>query len=334
VSWRRNCGQVVLALGVLCAGRSAWAQQAADKAAADTLFSEGKKLIAAGEVDAACAKFEASLAKVNRLGTQLALGSCYEKAGKTASAWAEFGAAARAAGKAHDPQRQHFAEEHAAALEARLSKLVIKLEPGYRVDGLEVKRDGVEVSAAELGSLVPVDPGEHTVEASAPGWFGWSTKVAVAGLPGVVEVIVPALGKTPVKLDERKASVVAAVAMPEQEDPSRNRRYLAYGVGVGGIAFVGASLVSGALASSKWSDAQTHCHDKRCDPTGVDLAGSARTLGNVSTATFLIGTAAVATGIVLYLKLPKEMASTRATALRVVPGVGPTQVGLMVQGGF
>src|ERR1044071_8824310 len=58
-------------------GHAAWAQTAADKAAADTLFSEGKRLILAGETETACAKFEASLARLPQLGAQLALASCY-----------------------------------------------------------------------------------------------------------------------------------------------------------------------------------------------------------------------------------------------------------------
>ena len=51
----------------------------------------------------------------------------YETLGKLTSAWGEFRAAASTASKAHD-RRQRFAEEHAAALEPRLSKLVVKLE--------------------------------------------------------------------------------------------------------------------------------------------------------------------------------------------------------------
>src|SRR5215468_2537913 len=135
-------GRIALAIGLWLAGHGvAHAQTAADKAAADTLFNEGKKLIAAGDTSGACAMFEASLAKATQLGTQLALASCYEKIGKTASALGEFHAAASAAAKAHD-KRQRFAEDRIAALEPRLSKIAIKLEPGYRVDGLEVKRDG------------------------------------------------------------------------------------------------------------------------------------------------------------------------------------------------
>src|SRR5262249_19772949 len=142
------------------------------------------------------------------------------------------------------------AEEHAAALEGKLSKLVVKLEPGYRIDGLVIKRDGVDVPAAELGSPVPVDPGEHTVEGVAPGWMPWSTKVSVAPGPLVVEVVVPALGKAPIKIEDPKPEPVAPVVPPALPARPSQRRHLAYAVGGGGVAVLGISLIFGGIASS------------------------------------------------------------------------------------
>ncbi|HET7502037.1 MAG TPA: hypothetical protein VFK02_13565 [Kofleriaceae bacterium] len=325
---------LALCLGLCAAHGIAGAQTAADKAAADTLFNEGKKQMAAGDTAGACDKFEASLARVTQLGTQIALASCFEKLGKTASAWGQFRAAASAAAKAHD-KRQRFAEEHATALEPRLSKLVIKLEPGDRVDGLEVKRDDQPVAAAELGTPMPVDPGEHLVAASAPGWVAWSTKVSVAATPGVVEVTVPALEKPPAKLDEPKPPPPPAPVATD--GAGRSRRAIAYAVGGGGAAIVGVSLVFGAVARSRWNSAQSHCQDRQCDEKGVDLAHSARTFGNLSTATFAIGAVAVATGVYFYLTAPSsgmEKSPSASSAVRISPSIGPAQVGLTVAGGF
>jgi len=310
---------------LLCAGHGvAWAQTAADKAAADTLFNEGKQLVNkpddAAAWAAACEKFDASLEKVSQLGTQIALAGCYEKLGKTASAWGAFRAAASVASKAHD-KRQRVLEQHATALEAKLSKLVIKIEAANKVAGLEVKRDGSAVTPAEFDSPVPVDPGEHTVEASAPGWVPWSTKMVVPASPDVVEVSVPALKKVPAPRAAR-----------------RSHRTLAYGLSGGGGASVIASLIFGAVASSRWDAARPHCHDQLCDPKGVDLAGSAKTMGNVSTGTFVIGAGALVVGVLLFLTAPsvgiENAQPASPTALLLVPGVGPAQVGLAIQGGF
>lgn len=325
-----------LAIGVwLTASQSvARAQTAADKAAADTLFNEGKKLINKGDAAGACALFEASLNKAIQLGTQLALASCYETLGKTASAWGEFRAAASTASKSHD-RRQRFAEEHAAALEPRLSKLALKLEHGYRVDGLEIKRDGAVVSVAELGAPVPVDPGEHIIEARAAGWNDWSNKVSVVA-PGIIEVVVPALGKAPVKIEEPKLEPDPAVVAPPAQDANRPRRLLAYGIAGGGAGLFGVSLIFGAIASSRWGEAQNHCHQNQCDATGVDLARGAQTMGNLSTGIFVVGVAAVATGVVLYFRArpsdPERVPDP--AALHIVPGSGVAPMGLTLQGGF
>jgi hypothetical protein len=319
--------RMVLAAGLLCAGHgTTWAQSAADKAAADALFDEAKKLMGKGDDAAACEKFAASLSKVTQLGTQIALASCYEKVGKTASAWGAFRGAASAASKIHD-KRQRFAEDHATALEARLSKLAIKLDAAHHVEGLTVRRDGAEVTAGELGSAAPVDPGEHTVEASAPGRVGWSTKVMIPASPEVVDVSVPALAEVP-----------AFVPVPAPRVAPRPDRTLAYSLGGGGIAAIGASLIFGAVASARWNDSHAHCYDHTCTQTGIDLAGRARTMGDVATASFLVGVGAIAAGVILFLRPPsagtEAAPSATPAAFHLVPGVGPTQVGLTLQGGF
>jgi serine/threonine-protein kinase len=331
--------RVVLVAGLLLwAGRgSAWAQSAADKAAADTLFNEGKRLIAKGEDAAACAKFESSLAKVAQLGTQIALASCYEKVGKTASAWGAFRAAASAARKAHD-KRQRFAEDHASALEARLSKIVITVAAGTRITGLKIERDAKEVMPAELGSEVPVDPGDHLVQASAPGRRSWSTDVVIPSRPGVVEVSVPALDKAPDHQDEPEHG--ARTEHAERAEPGgggSTRRTAGYALGAGGIAIIGASLVVGAVARSSWNDAQKSCPDRLCeDPAGIDKARHARTLGNWATGMFIAGTAVTAVGVFLLFTAPSGRAENPQdrTALRLIPDVGPAQVGVTLQGGF
>ena len=59
--------------------------------------------------------------------------------------------------------------------------------------GLEVRRDGVLVGAAELGIPVPLDPGIHTLAAVAPGRKPWSSSVEVPAHAGLLSVTVPVL---------------------------------------------------------------------------------------------------------------------------------------------
>jgi serine/threonine-protein kinase len=113
------------------------------------------------------------------VGTLLYLGECYERIGQTASAWATFQAAAEAARKAAQPEREKMARDRAIALIGQLSKLAVTVGAAARVPGLEVRRDGVELREASWGIGVPVDPGEHTVTAKAPGKQDWSQKIRV-----------------------------------------------------------------------------------------------------------------------------------------------------------
>src|SRR5688500_12365728 len=172
----------------------AYAQGGGNKAAAEALFVEGRNLMAAERYAEACPKFEASQEMDPGLGTMLNLAECYEKTGKTASAWAQYREAIPIARAAGSKARQDLATERAKALEERLSTLTIRAMTGDDDDAhLEIRRDGVPVQRAELGSPIPVDPGEHVIEAVAPGKQPWSSKVQVGADAAKVSVDIPKL---------------------------------------------------------------------------------------------------------------------------------------------
>jgi tetratricopeptide (TPR) repeat protein len=152
---------------VMAAGAAA---ETADLAAADALLREGKALLERKQLAEACPK----LAESNRLypaaGTLLALGTCHEAEGKTASAWAEYDEAANHAREEALPEIEKAARARRDAIAARLSSLsIVPSRLAAAAVGLYVQRDRVFVDAAALRAAVPVDPGEHRVEASAPG---------------------------------------------------------------------------------------------------------------------------------------------------------------------
>src|SRR5688572_32581495 len=110
-----------------------------------------------GKYNEACPKFEASQQLDPGLGTMLNLAECYEKTGRTASAWAEYREAIPLARAAGSKSRQDLATERAKALEERLSTLTIRaMTGGEEGVHLEIRRDGVPVQHAELGSPIPV----------------------------------------------------------------------------------------------------------------------------------------------------------------------------------
>jgi len=275
-----------------------------DVTAANALFVEGKQLSASGRFGDACAKFEASMGLVPRLGVQLNLADCYEHVGKTASAWWLFGEAAELAARIAD-KREGWARQRQQALLPRLSRLAISIlpSPSGEVGGLVVLRDGARVSPASYGVAVPVDPGEHRVEATAPGCRPWSTRVAIPGDAGVVAIDVPALLPRP--------ELVSVPAAPGRRRPT-TVTWIATGIGIAGI---GAGAILGLSARSLWTQARPGCDaSNACSDEAAARIERGRRDGNLSTAAFAIGGSALATGIVLYLSSPREQ-----RAVRLVP---------------
>ena len=100
-------GRGLCAAGLLCVTSDAWAQaRSEDRVAAESLFTDARRLMQAGDYEQACPKLEASRRLEPGLGTTLNLGDCYEKIGRTASAWGEFRSAAAEAQKVGDAVRK------------------------------------------------------------------------------------------------------------------------------------------------------------------------------------------------------------------------------------
>jgi len=309
----------------------AWAQSAEDKAASDALFDEGKRLVTAADYAHACAKFEASLKLVVRIGAKLNLADCYEKAGRTASAWAEFREAAALAARANDDARGSFANQRAGALEPYLAKLAIRVAPEDRIAGMTITRDGALVPEAVLETHVPVDPGEHTIQASAPGFQSWEQKITVVReKEHTIEV--PRLLPAPEAPRAAPAPEPSAPPPVTASPATSHRKLAAYIVGGAGVAALAATGVLASSARSKWQSASPHCNAQdRCDAKGLSLNRDARALGNAATVAFIAGTVAVAAGVVLYVTAPGR---SRERAVAIAPIAEPGFVGLVCEGGL
>lgn len=168
---------------------------AADPATAAAAFKQADDLRKQGKWADACPLFEASYNADPQLGVLLHLADCHEHVGRTATAWAEFNDAVGLAHAKNDP-REAAARKRADALTPKLAKLRIAA-PKTVVSGLVVRRGTVDITAL-VGGEIPLDPGEHEIVASAPGFSEWRQKVTVQ--PGAVtDLQIPALEKVVVK---------------------------------------------------------------------------------------------------------------------------------------
>jgi len=345
--------RVSVVVGILTATGSSFvpktcvAQSAANKAAAEALFDQGRSLTQSGDYAQACQKFDASQKLDEGIGTLLYLADCYEKTGRTASAWATFKEAASMAGAQGQPSRQKLAKQRALALEAGLAKVIIEVAQGdEKVLGFEVRSDSVPIPTAQYGVPVPIDPGEHHIEASAPGKQSYTEVIRVS--KGVSHVTVPLLADlseskskaAPIVLAPPKPNYAAsgvqvttaafpAKSGPESEStPGKNQRFAAYAFGGLGIVGVGVGSYFGFTAIHHHSQSKQSCpaaSDDTCFNQRLDVYNSAVSDAKVSTAAFIAGGALLATGIVLYLTAPNKP-SIKASAA-VLPDAALLSVG-------
>lgn len=309
------------------APRPLWAQPtSANAARADELFKEGRDLMTAGKPNEACPKFAESQQLDPSTGTLLNLGDCYEKQGRYASAISSFLAASQFAAGRNDPERSGEARRRASQLEAKVSRLVVRVEA--QTPGLVVKQDGAVVDKARLGSEVLVDPGVHVVTAEAAGYETFHSTIQITA-PGKTLVAVPAL--TPLPKGVSEASTQAA------EQPSGGGRPIAgYVVGGAGVAALGVGAVFGLMALSSWSKSEDYCRENGpCPdrPKAEDAIDKGNGQGLVSTVGFGVGVVGVAVGTYLLFFAPSKKPSAPAGAT-VGLGLAPAGTGLGVSGRF
>jgi serine/threonine-protein kinase len=318
---------------------------AEEKATAEAVFEEGMRLIKVGNFAEACPKFEMSQRVEPAVGTMLYLAECYENTNRTASSWAMFREAASLAETSNQVERMKTAQARAKRLEPRLAWLTIDVPKDPAVPGLQIRRNGVPVSAELSGTASPVDPGEVLVEATAPGYLPYSTKVKVAA-KGRVSVTIPALQPSPATTPVIAAAPV--VAQPESGPPAavnpppkpagpsataptpvEHRSPIPWIVGGAGVAALGVGTYFGLTAISNADKARDLCPNGQChDEAGQTAADHAHTQATLSNVSFILGSAAVATGVVLYFTLPTK----QSTQVGLVPMADRSTLGLTLRG--
>jgi hypothetical protein len=160
----------------------------------------------------------------------------------------------------------------------------------------------------------PVDPGRHTIEATAPGKQEFRAYVDI-GRTGEQRTI-----EVPELRDE-------VAPLPSRGHP--DRRVAGILVGGAGIASLTVGALAGIQAASRWSARQSSCPGDACNPAGLDADTTARHLAVVSDVALGAGIVGVAVGTVLVLT-----SRGGGTSVEVRPEAGPGSAGLGVGGRF
>jgi hypothetical protein len=284
-----------------------------DRAAAESLFQDGRRLLEAGETATACLKFAESQRLAPALGTLLNLAACHEREGKTASAWVEFTEATTLSERAGESARAAYAAERARALSAVLAHVTIAVST--RHDGLHVTLDGRDVGAGMFGTAIAVDPGEHRIHATAPGRRAWQHSFLVRAGPSRVTVEIPELvpeagptaetGPAPSLQPKRapKAEVVAG-APSRQSAPapraSTTRLPLLIATGTVAVAGIGLGTWFGLRTFAEKRVADRECPNTRCS-SSLGIAANERAHDAALVSTLAFGAGALSAGLFSYL---------------------------------
>lgn len=343
---RSKVTAALVALGLCTWATGALADPSAqDRATAQVLFDQGKDLMKKNDIAAACAKFEESQRLDPRIATQFKLADCLEKQGRTASAWTNFVDVAATTKAAGQKDREAVARRRAQALERKLSHLTI--EVASPPADLTVTRDGVAIGSAVWGTAAPVDPGQHTIEASAPGKKPWQVTVTVKATSDSVKVKIPALEDAPLPPEPDPSDPAAPppsgavtsggssftparAPAPDTGSTGSTQRAIGWSLGGVGLALGVVGGTFGLLAMNANEESKKNCRTPEfCSQEGLDLNRQAKDDALLSTILIAAGGTSLVAGVVVLLTAPSKR-KAEATAVRAAPWLGPGAGGTTV----
>jgi len=279
-------------------------------ARAELLLGQGQALLDSGDVKAACFKFEAAETLEISASTLLRLGDCYQRAGRSASAWRTFLEAESVARSKKDAERAQLAAQHAAELEPELTRVEFVVPMTSRVPGLVVRLGTNPVPPSAWGTLIPVDAGVQRVSASAKGYDPWSVEID------------PGRGDW-----HRYLIHVPTLAPARESEDARGSAYRTAGIVTGsvGLAGIGAGAVFSALSRNPDNASTCAKGVVQCTPSKSNNL----VYTDAATVSFALGGALIATGVTLFVLAPspdnKEKNSLRVAA-RYAGGGGRLQL--------
>jgi hypothetical protein len=156
--------------------------------------------------------------------------------------------------------------------------------------GLEVRLDGTLLAEAAWDVAAPVNPGEHVLEAAAPGSEPLRIPVRIT-TSGLTEVPIPPL-----------------VVHAERHDVDRGKaqRFIAFGAGGAGVTLLGVGSYLLVRAVTSQSAANARCPTEACvDREAVRLNGDARSSADWATSALAVGAADVALATILFITAPR-----------------------------
>jgi len=295
-------------------------------------FNEALKRFDQGEYAEALPLFQRALELSGSPNARLYVARCLRETGRAIEAWEQarrafVEARERAAKEEKYAETRDLAAAEVALSEGKIGRLVVAL--ARRPEGVAVTVNGAAFPLDRLDEPIAVEPGNVTVEASAPGAKTVREEIDLA--PGEMKTVALAL------------TVDAPSAAPRPEPPpkpppppAKGGAVRTAGFVVGGVGLVGVAVfaVTGSMASSKYGELEDGCGDRACvDPKYDDVISSGRTLDTVANVALVAGAIGVLGGTAMILfggpsKSPTKSAGA-ASMSRASARLTPTSTGAL-----
>lgn len=339
---------VVLALAVTAGAvgftPNAFAQNEADKATARQLGLDGDAALASKDFKTAEDKCKRADALFHAPTLMLCLARAQAGNGHLVAAQENYNRILREGAPAGSPpafvKAVADARKEVDEVSSRIAEVVVQVTGA---DNPSVTLDGQPFSNAALGVKRPVDPGDHVVKATAPGYK-----------PGEAHFNVVEAGDATASIELQKdpnAPVASAGQSGQTPGPNsgpgspvepppagstgggslnKTLGYAALGVGAAGVVVGG---IFGVLAIGAHGSLADECQNGTCDSTKDGDVSSYHTKGLVSTIGFVVGGVGLAAGAVLILTAPKSHAEAHVglgagQRTFISPYVGPGSAGI------
>jgi hypothetical protein len=199
--------------------------------------------------------------------------------------------------------------------------IVARDEKGSPTDDVRVIVDGERWADKLDGRPIPVDPGTHVLRVEHAGAPPWEDKVYVNEGEHSRRVDVSFAPKKP----GGTSSEGGAKTAPPTTSPSLWPAGLMFGIG--GAALVATGVMGGIALSTKSSLDKTCPSKTSCPASAQPNIDKLKAMGIGSTVSGAIGGAAVITGIVLVIVLPRTASQAPTRAFEIVPWVSPFGAG-------
>lgn len=352
---RRRFTSTLVGVALLGLSQAAVAQADEQRAGARTLATEGAAAFNEGRFKDAVDLFARAESLVHAPPHLLFMARAHAKLGQFVKAREAYLKIVKEQLSPSAPQAfrdaQSAAEEERKQVEPHIGRLLIKVEGAEGAKDLAVAVDGQPFPTVMLGVPQPMDPGQHTVTATATGFKAAPATVTLkdAGSGSVVvKLEVDPTAQAPAAPAAAEPPPSAVITTPSGAPPSdsgpakggsgmRIASYASFGVGVAGLAF-GTVFVLKSSGHRKDADTlaeQLGCNGEACSGTDAQQnkldeldsdAKSAQTLGIVG---YAVGGVGIAAGVTLFILSRKQEPAKSAF---IAPYFGPGAAG--VHGAF